>query len=170
MEYILSDSEQKQIIPERSTGLLGGILYGIGCGIGGTIFILLGIAISNAGPGVLISLILGGILIFLTALNFSELATSLPISGGGYSFGKEALGGFLAFLIGFFLWIANMVSCSFSALVFTISINNFFPFLDPYSISIGILSILFIGIVVFRTSQRATKTLIYFRNYNCTDY
>lgn len=98
----LTEKEQKQIPPTRTVGLLTGILYGIGCGIGGSIFILLGSAIRDAGAGVLISLILGGILIFITALNYSELSTSLPVSGGAYNFSKEALGGFLAFIIGFF--------------------------------------------------------------------
>ena len=157
----MSDSEEKIIVPERSTGISGGILYGVGCGIGGSIFTLLGPAIDRAGPGVLISLILGGVLIFLTALNFSELATSLRISGGGgYTFSKEALGGFLAFIIGFFLWIANMAACSFSAQAFAIVIYTFFPILTDYSIFISILSIFFIVFIVFKTSQRATKTLI----------
>ncbi len=156
----MSDSEQEKIPPKRTVGILGGILYGVGCGIGGTIFTLLGPSIGDAGPGVLISLILGGILIFLTALNFSELATSLPVSGGGYSFSKEALGGFWAFIIGFFLWIANIASCSFSAQVFISTIDVFFPFLHDYLLFIGILSILFMGILIFRTSQRATKILI----------
>ncbi len=155
----MSDSEEK-ISPKRTVGIVGGILYGVGCGIGGSIFTLLGRSIGDAGPGVLISLILGGILIFLTALNFSELATSLPISGGGYSFTKEGLGGFWAFIIGFFLWIANIATCSFSAQVFLISIDVFFPFLQDYLIFIGILSILFMGVVIFRTSQRANKILI----------
>ncbi|MHA1335452.1 MAG: amino acid permease, partial [Promethearchaeota archaeon] len=82
----------------------------------------MGNAIKIAGPGVIISLILGGILIFLTALNYSELETSLPISGGAYNFGKEGIGGF-AFLIGFFLWIANISTCVFSALAFTIFVD-----------------------------------------------
>jgi len=156
----LSDSEQEKISPKRSVGISGGILYGIGCGIGGSIFTLLGRAIGNAGPGVLISFILGGVLIFFTALNFSELATSLPISGGGYSFSKEAMGGFLAFLIGFFLWIANIALCSFSAQVFTFTLYVFFPILEDYIIFIEIVSILFIGIIIFRTTRRATKILI----------
>ena len=87
----MTEKEEKKILPTRNVGLLTGILYGIGCGIGGSIFILLGEAIHKAQSGVLISLILGGILIFITALNYSELSTSLPVSGGAYNFSKEAL-------------------------------------------------------------------------------
>ncbi len=144
-------------------GLLTGILYGIGCGIGGSIFILLGEAIHKAQSGVLISLILGGILIFITALNYSELSTSLPISGGAYNFSKEALGGFLAFITGFFLWIANIATFSFSAQAFSVVIETFFPFpfVKDLFIPIAIILILFTAIVVFRTQKLALKTLVF---------
>jgi len=123
----LSKIKRDQSLSEKKEGLWEGILYGIGCGIGGSIFILLGTAIEIAGPGVLFSLLLGGILIFLTALNYSELSTSLPFSGGAYNFGKEGLGGF-AFIIGFFLWIANVITCVFSALALSTVIEILFFF------------------------------------------
>ncbi len=159
----MTEKDQERVPPTRSVGLLTGILYGIGCGIGGSIFILLGTAINKAGSGVLISLILGGILIFVTALNYSELSTSLPISGGAYNFSKEALGGFLAFIIGFFLWIANIATFSFSAQAFAIVIQEFFnlPFNTPFILLIAIASILFIAIVVFRTQKLALRALIF---------
>ena len=142
--------------------MLTGILYGIGCGIGGSIFILLGDAIYMAQSGVLISLILGGILIFITALNYSELSTSLPISGGAYNFSKEALGRFLAFIIGFFLWIANIATFSFSAQAFTVLLGAFFPstIIQTLFIPIAILLILFTALVIFRTQKIALRTLI----------
>lgn len=159
----MTEKEEKKILPTRNVGLLTGILYGIGCGIGGSIFILLGSAIKEAESGVLISLILGGILIFITALNYSELSTSLPVSGGAYNFSKEALGGFLAFIIGFFLWIANIATFSFSAQAFSVVIEAFFPlpFVKYLFIPITIILILFTAIVVFRTQKLALRTLVY---------
>ncbi len=159
----MTEKNQEKILPTRNVGLLAGILYGIGCGIGGSIFILLGSAIEEAQSGVLISLILGGILIFITALNYSELSTSLPISGGAYNFSKEALGGFLAFIIGFFLWIANIAAFSFSAQAFTVVLEALFPgtFIQNLFIPIAILSILFTAIVMFRTQKIALRTLVF---------
>ncbi|MFX1237659.1 MAG: APC family permease [Promethearchaeota archaeon] len=154
-------SDEEKILPKRTLNVSQGILYGIGCGVGGSIFILLGSAIGIAGPGVLISLILCGILILFTALNYSELSTSLPISGGSYSLGKEALGGFSAFVIGFFLWIANITTVTFSALALsTIFFEVFLPEFIFEIIPIAIISILFIIIFVFRTQKLAIKTLI----------
>ena len=159
----MTEKEEKKILPTRNVGLLTGILYGIGCGIGGSIFILLGSAIKEAESGVIISLILGGILIFITALNYSELSTSLPVSGGAYNFSKEALGGFLAFIIGFFLWIANIATFSFSAQAFSVVIEAFFPlpFAKYLFIPITIILILFTAIVVFRTQKLALRTLVF---------
>ncbi|MFX1594892.1 MAG: APC family permease [Promethearchaeota archaeon] len=158
----MTEKEEVKVLPTRNIGLLTGILYGIGCGIGGSIFIVLGSAIKEAQSGVLISLILGGILIILTALNFSELSTSLPISGGAYNFSKEALGGFLAFIIGFFLWIANIATFSFSAQVFALIIKTFFPsqIIDYLFIVMAIISILFTAIVVFRSHKIALRSFI----------
>jgi hypothetical protein len=64
----LTEKEQEFVTPKRTISLSSGILYGIGCGIGGSVFILLGPAIVNAQSGLLISLILGGILIFITGI------------------------------------------------------------------------------------------------------
>jgi APA family basic amino acid/polyamine antiporter/amino acid efflux transporter len=158
----LTEIEQEVVLPKRSVNLSTGILYGIGCGIGGSVFVLLGTAIERAQSGVLISLILGGVLIFFTALNYSELSTSLPVSGGDYNFSKEALGGFLAFIIGFFLWIANIATFSFSAHAFFTVIEAFFPlpFMRNFFIIIAIISILFTAFIVFRSQKIALKTVV----------
>ena len=158
----MTETEQEPILPTRTVGLLSAVLYGVGCGIGGSIFVLLGLAIEEAKSGVLISLIFGGILILLIALNYSELSTSLPISGGAYNFSKQGLGRFLAFIIGFFLWIANIASFSFSAQAFAVVIDAFFPFplQPPIFVTIAIGSILFTTIIVFRTQRLAMRTLI----------
>ncbi|MFX1488958.1 MAG: APC family permease [Promethearchaeota archaeon] len=159
----MTEKDQEKTPSTRSISLGSGILYGVGCGIGGSVFILLGTAIEKAQSGVLISLLLGGVLIFITALNQSELSTSLPVSGGTYNFSKEALGGFLAFIIGFFLLTANIATFSFSAQAFIVVLEAFFPIslMKNLYIIIPIISILFTAIVVFRTQKLALKSLLY---------
>jgi len=163
----LSDTKKEETLPKRTLSLSKGIIYGVGCGIGGSIFVLLGIGIDTAGPGVLISLILGGVLIFFTGLNYAELSTSLPIAGGAYNFTKEGLGGFLAFIIGFFLWIANTAACSFSAQTFALVINevlrdNNIVMSTPVIILIGTLPVLLTSLVIFRTQKIAARVLLIF--------
>ncbi|MEJ2296531.1 MAG: APC family permease, partial [Candidatus Lokiarchaeota archaeon] len=162
----MNETKQEEIPSRRNVKLFQGVLYGIGCGIGGSIFILLGDAIRIAGPGVLISLLLGGILILFTALNYAELSTSLPIAGGAYNFSKEGLGGFLAFIIGFFLWIANIATCSFSAQIFSLLFDEVLTkfginAISPFTAPIAIIAIIFVSVVIFRAQSIAIKTLIY---------
>jgi len=161
----LNETKVEELLPGRTLKLYQAVIYGIGCGIGGSIFILLSSAIIVAGPGVLISLIIGGILIFFTALNYSELSTSLPIAGGAYNFSKEGLGGFLGFIIGFFLWIANIAACSFSAQTFALVINEVFKKFGisislPFAILVSILPILITSIWIFKTQRIAIKALL----------
>jgi len=163
----LNEIKPKEVLQERSLKLSQGIIYGIGCGIGGSIFVLLGLGIDIAGSGLLLSLLLGGILIFFTGLNYAELSTSLPIAGGAYNFSKEGIGGFLAFLIGFFLWIANIATCSFSAQTFAIVFKEVFihlnlPISDAIVTLLSIFPILLTSIIIFRTQKIAIKTLLLF--------
>lgn len=153
-------------IAQRSLKTSQVILYGIGCGVGGSIFVLLGTGIDIASSGILLSLFFGGILIFFTALNYAELSTSLPMAGGAYNFSKEGLGGFLAFIIGFFLWIANISVCSFSAHTFALVIEEVLKragIISPpfYIVLLAIGVILFTSLVIFRTQKVAIKSLIY---------
>ena len=161
----MNEIKPKEVLQERTLKLSHGIIYGIGCGIGGSIFVLLGEGIDIAGSGLILSLLLGGILIFFTGLNYAELSTSLPIAGGAYNFSKEGLGGFLAFIIGFFLWIANIATCAFSAQIFAAVFNEVFtkfnlPISDIIVTIISILPILLTSIIIFRTQKIAIKTLL----------
>ena len=163
----MNEIKPKEVLQERTLKLSHGIIYGIGCGIGGSIFVLLGVGIDIAGSGLILSLLLGGILIFFTGLNYAELSTSLPIAGGAYNFSKEGLGGFLAFIIGFFLWIANIATCAFSAQIFAAVFNEVFtkfnlPISDIIVTIISILPILLTSIIIFRTQKTAIKTLLLF--------
>jgi len=162
----MKETNNEEVLPSEPFKLSQGILYGIGCGIGGAIFVLLGSGIQIAGSGILISLILGGILIFFTGLNFAELSTSLPFEGGAYNFSKEGLGRFLAFIIGFFLWIANTATCAFSAQTLALVFNQIFLKLNIsidniFIILIAIFTILLTCIVVYRTQKIAIKALLY---------
>jgi len=163
----LNETKPKEVLPKRTLKLSQGIIYGVGCGIGGSIFVLLGLGIEYAGSGILLSLILGGILIFFTGLNYAELSTSLPIAGGAYNFSKEGIGGFLAFIIGFFLWIANIAICSFSAQIFALVFKEVFiklniPISNTFITVIAILPIILTSLVIFRTQKVAIKALLIF--------
>ncbi len=48
----MSETEPKEVLPQRTITLSQGVLYGVGCGIGGSIFVLLGLGIDEAGSAI----------------------------------------------------------------------------------------------------------------------
>ncbi len=76
-------------------------MLGIGAIIGTGIFVLTGQAAGkHAGPAVIISMIIAGIVSAFAALCYSEFAASVPISGSAYAYGYGTLGEFVAWIIG----------------------------------------------------------------------
>jgi len=74
---------------------------GIGAIIGTGIFVLTGQAAGkHAGPAVVISMVLAGVVSAFAALCYSEFAASVPISGSAYAYGYGTLGEFVAWIIG----------------------------------------------------------------------
>src|SRR5215216_5729640 len=84
-------------------------MLGIGAIIGTGIFVLTGQAAGkHAGPAVIISMIIAGIVSAFAALCYSEFAASVPISGSAYAYGYGTLGEFVAWIIGWDLILEYM--------------------------------------------------------------
>jgi APA family basic amino acid/polyamine antiporter len=77
---------------ERTIGTFQLTMFGVGATIGTGIFFVLGQAVPEAGPAVVISFILAGIAAGLAALCYAELASSVPVSGSTYSYAYATLG------------------------------------------------------------------------------
>ncbi len=74
---------------------------GIGAIIGAGIFVLTGTAAAQyAGPGIILSFVLGGIVCGFVGLCYAELAAMLPISGSSYTYTYATLGEIFAWMIG----------------------------------------------------------------------
>ena len=76
----------------RSIGTFQLTMFGVGATIGTGIFFVLGQAVPEAGPAVVISFILAGIAAGLAAICYAELASSVPVSGSTYSYAYATLG------------------------------------------------------------------------------
>jgi basic amino acid/polyamine antiporter, APA family len=77
------------------------MMLGVGAIIGTGIFVLTGQAAGkHAGPAVIISMIIAGIVSAFAALCYSEFAATVPISGSAYAYGYGTLGEFVAWIIG----------------------------------------------------------------------
>src|SRR3954462_5216533 len=74
---------------------------GIGAIIGTGIFVLTGqAAAANAGPAIVLSMVVAGLTSVLAALCYSEFAASVPVAGSAYTYAYATLGEFIAWVIG----------------------------------------------------------------------
>lgn len=109
---------KNSITLSRDLGLLDITLIGVGAMIGAGIFVLTGIAAGQAGPALLLTFLLNGLVTAITAASYAELGSCLPEAGGCYLWVKQGLGGLAGFLAGWMSWFANAVACSLYALGF----------------------------------------------------
>jgi len=102
------------------------VMIGIGAMMGPGVFALPSEVAQTVGPlGIIAYLLMGGLTLF-TALSYSELGAAIPIAGGGYSFVSRTLPDPVAFLTGWFFWIGNTLACSLYAVIFALTIKNYF--------------------------------------------
>ncbi len=127
MVYI---KEQKPHV-EKKIKFLDTLMLGIGSTVGAGIFVLLGLGTSIAGSGLIISFVIASIISIFIAFNYAEMGSSIPIFGGSYTFVKEALGGIIAFYIGWLIWFGSMVFAALSAIGFVEYINYILPISFP---------------------------------------
>jgi APA family basic amino acid/polyamine antiporter len=76
----------------RTIGLFSLTMIGVGATIGTGIFFILGEAVPVAGPAVIWSFVVAGLVAGLTALCYAELAGAVPVSGSSYSYAYVTLG------------------------------------------------------------------------------
>lgn len=95
----------------RTIGALDLTSLGIGAIIGTGVFVLTGIAAADfAGPAVIISFVIAGIAAILAALCYAELASSIPVAGGAYTYTYSSMGEIMGWLVGWNLIMAYLVS------------------------------------------------------------
>jgi len=85
-----SDTGGSELV--RTIGLFQLSMFGIGATIGTGIFFVLAEAVPVAGPAVVWSFVLAGVVAGLTAICYAELASAVPVSGSSYSYAYATLG------------------------------------------------------------------------------
>lgn len=106
----------------RSLSLLDITMVGVAAMIGGAIFVLVGPAMSEAGPSLTLALLITGVISLFTAMTYAELGSALPEAGGGYKWIREALPRPNAFISGWMAWFAHMIAGS----LYAVSFGSFF--------------------------------------------
>lgn len=94
----------------RTLGMWHLTMISIGATLGTGIFVVLGQAVPVAGPAVVISFLLAGVIALLSALSYAELAGMIPAAGSSYSYSYATLGELAAWVCGWCLVLEYGVS------------------------------------------------------------
>jgi basic amino acid/polyamine antiporter, APA family len=140
---------------KRSIGLWSAVAINVGAIIGGGIFVVTGIVAGLAGSALVISMIIAGVIAFLTALSFAELTSWKPIEGSVYAYGRELVSPFAGFLSGWMWIISNTFSGAAVSLGFAYYLTAAFPGLPSNLIAAG-LCLVFTGLNILGAKESAT--------------
>ncbi|MBI2545232.1 MAG: amino acid permease [Candidatus Aenigmarchaeota archaeon] len=133
----------------------------IGGIIGSGIFFIIGIAAGVAGSGLVISLLLGGLVAFLTALSFASLSSKIPKEGGEYQFVYKAFGRKLGMFTGIMWLLITAIGGVTASLALGSYFFTLFPILSPNIIA-AIVCIAFVStdLVGLRFSSKINNIFV----------
>lgn len=110
--------KHKPITLKRELGLLEAVLCGVGIILGAGVYVLIGQAAGMAGNAVWMSFLLAAFLAAFTGLSYAELSSLFPKSGAEYVYVRNSMGRFIAFLVGWMIFISGIIGASAVSLGF----------------------------------------------------
>ncbi|MEJ2071703.1 MAG: amino acid permease, partial [Syntrophobacterales bacterium] len=84
----------------RSLSRLDLVVIGVAQIIGAGIFVISGVGVKIAGPGIILSFLVAGLACTLAALCYAELASMMPQAGSAYTYAYAIFGELFAWIIG----------------------------------------------------------------------
>jgi basic amino acid/polyamine antiporter, APA family len=156
---VLEKQEPRKL--KRSIGLWSAVAINVGAIIGGGIFVVTGIVAGYADSGLIISIIIAGIIAFITATSFAKLTAWQPLEGGVYEYGRQLISPFSGFLAGWMWLVANTFTGAAVALGFAYYLTAAFPSL-PTHIVAAALCLVFttLNLIGAKESTRVNNILV----------
>lgn len=111
---------------KKELGLLGVFAIASGAMISSGLFILPGLAFLRAGPAMILSYIIAGILVLPTIFSKAELVTAMPKAGGDYFYITRSMGAVAGTIAGLASWFSLSLKSAFALVgmgIFTLLIN-----------------------------------------------
>jgi len=103
---------------KRELGVFGAMMMGLGSIIGTGVFVSIGVAAGVAGPAVILSIVLAGLVAMCNAFSSAQLAANHSVSGGTYEYGYKYLHPAFGFTAGWMFLLAKSASAATAALGF----------------------------------------------------
>jgi len=101
IDTITQHEEGRRLVPALGWPHL--VALGIGAIVGTGIYTLIGVGADKAGPAVLLSFVIAGVVCACAALAYAELSTMMPAAGSAYTYSYAVLGETLAWIVGWSL-------------------------------------------------------------------
>lgn len=145
---IIKSSEEK----EKGLSAWQLTMMALGTVIGGSFFLGSAVVIQAAGPSILLSFILGGIIVYFILFALSEMTVSNPTAGSFRTYAAEAFGPGVGFIVGWVYWTGMVLAMSSEATAVSILIRQWLP-----NVSIALLGSIIIVIVTLLNLLGADK-------------
>ena len=111
VEQIQADFHRGEL--KRTLGPVNLVSLGVGAIIGAGIFVITGQAAATAaGPALIISFVIAGLVCAFAGLCYAELASTMPVSGSAYSYAYATMGEVFAWAMGWLLLLEYGIAAS----------------------------------------------------------
>ena len=135
---ITEHEEGRRLVPTLGWPHL--MALGIGAIVGTGIYTLIGVGANLAGPAVLLSFIVAGVVCACAALAYAEMATMMPAAGSAYTYSYAVLSKSIAWIVGWSLILEYSLVVSAVAVGWSGSVVEFLGGLGvhlPQAIAVG---------------------------------
>ena len=123
IDQVTVHEEGRRLVPTLSWPHL--VALGIGAIVGTGIYTLIGVGANLAGPAVLLSFAVAGIVCACAALAYAEMATMMPAAGSAYTYSYVVLGEAIAWIVGWSLILEYSLVVSAVAVGWSGSVMEF---------------------------------------------
>lgn len=169
IDRITVHEEGRRLLPTLSWPHL--VALGIGAIVGTGIYTLIGVGANLAGPAVLLSFVVAGVVCACAALAYAEMATMMPAAGSAYTYSYAVLGEGIAWIVGWSLILEYSLVVSAVAVGWSGSVVEFLTGIGvqiPQAIAVGphaggvvnllavLITFLVAGLLVVGTKESAT--------------
>lgn len=153
----MSDTVARPVL-KREIGLFDATALGIGAIIGSGIFVVTGIVAGIAGPAMVFSIIIAGIIAVFSAMSVAELGAWLPEEGGTYAYAQKLISPFAGFIAGW-IWIFSNI---FVGAAVSLGFAHYFVTIFP-SVSVKVIAVV-ICLIFILINYLGLKGSVLFNN------
>lgn len=145
---------------QRTLSLPGAIAVSIGGMLSG-IFVLPGLAVGITGSSIWLAFLVASLCILPAVLSKSELATSMPKSGGTYVYIERAFGPLFGTVSGLGLWLSLLLKSAFSLVGLSAYLSVLVEIDSSLTKSIALFSLLLILLLNIFGVKKVEKTQLF---------